>query len=299
MKEIAKPRGRPRKDATVSKAMTTYQEPAAPVSETDALISAITRASRDPKVDIDKMDWLLKTAQALKKEEARVSYNEAMARVQAALEPVRKDALNPQTHSKYATEVGLDAAIRPYYAAEGFALSFDTEEIPGRENTLLVICYVSRGAEQRRHTIPMPVDGLGPKGAPVMTRTHATGSGFSYGRRYLRGGIFNVLTADMAAHDDDGNAAGRYTRHTDPAHDPKTGEAKEPEEASATDVAVLRAIMRRADVAEDLVCETFGVDKLEDLNSDEVKIAVKKCNKKLDAMTGNTREPSSKEAASG
>ncbi|RPJ38500.1 MAG: hypothetical protein EHM35_04380 [Planctomycetaceae bacterium] len=55
----------------------------------------------------------------------------------------------------------------------------------------------------------MPCDGLGPKGTPVMTRTHATASAFSYGRRYLRCAIFNVITADMAKSDDDGNAAGR------------------------------------------------------------------------------------------
>lgn len=303
MTDTKKLRGRPRKDAAQEippGSLAHYQAPPAPVSETDALISAITRASRDPKVDIDKMDWLLKTAQALKKEEARVSYNEAMARVQAALEPVRKDALNPQTSSKYATEAGLDAAIRPYYVAEGFSLSFDTEEME-RENFIRVVCYVLRGGEQRRHTIPMPCDGLGPKGTPVMSRTHATGSAFSYGRRYLRGAVFNVLTQDMAAHDDDGNAAGRRyeQRRSTPAHDPRTGEVEEPAQASKTDIAVLRAIMKRADVEESLVCDTFGVDKLEDLTSEETKVAVKKCNKKLNMMTETMHEDLNKVAPNG
>jgi hypothetical protein len=190
----------------VSVATTRKRAKAVPVAinDTEALIDAITRASRDPKVDIAKMDWLLQTSLTLKDDQARVDYNDAMARVQAALEPVRKQASNPQTSSKYATDAKLDEAIREYYIAEGFTLSFDTEPMD-RENTLLVVCYVSRGRERRRHQIPMPCDGLGPKGAPVMTRTHATGSAFTYGKRYLRAGIFNVITADMV--DDDGNRA--------------------------------------------------------------------------------------------
>jgi hypothetical protein len=50
----------------------------------------------------------------------------------------------------------------------------------------------------------MPVDGKGARGGDVMTKTHAMGSGVSYGMRYLLRMIFN-LAID---YDDDGNAAG-------------------------------------------------------------------------------------------
>ncbi len=50
----------------------------------------------------------------------------------------------------------------------------------------------------------MPADGKGAKGGDVMTKTHAAGSAFSYGQRYLLKLIFNVAIGD----DDDGNAAG-------------------------------------------------------------------------------------------
>jgi hypothetical protein len=54
----------------------------------------------------------------------------------------------------------------------------------------------------------MPVDGKGARGGDVMTKTHAMGSGISYGMRYLLRMIFN-LAIDQ---DDDGNAAGGLIR---------------------------------------------------------------------------------------
>ena len=292
-------RGRPRKaDLKPSKQeLARYAAPPPALSDTQAMINAITAASRDPAVDIAKMDWLLKTRTTILEDEARVEYNSAMARVQAALEPVRRAALNPQTSSKYATEAALDEAIRPEYSREGFALEFDTEAIPDRDDRwVMVVCYCSRGRERRRHQIPMPCDGLGRKGAPVMTRTHATGSAFSYGRRYLRCGIFNVITADMAKHDDDGNRAGRYE---EPPHDARTGEIKEPEKATVAEIAVLRAIMKRAGVEESVVLNVFELDRLEDMTKTECAQAVKKCNKNLQQATDNMHASSNREAQSG
>ena len=73
---------------------------AAPVTETQALIYALAKASRDPKVDIVKMDWLLKTRMALLADEAEQAFNEAMTRAQAEMRPVARDANNPQTRSQ-------------------------------------------------------------------------------------------------------------------------------------------------------------------------------------------------------
>jgi hypothetical protein len=87
----------------------------------------------------------------------------------------------------------------------------------------------------RRYQIDMPIDTKGARGGDVMTRTHATGSAFSYGKRYLLIGMFNLAIGD----DDDGNAAGRrgpppIQRHTAPMRgygderiDEQTGEVLE------------------------------------------------------------------------
>jgi hypothetical protein len=54
----------------------------------------------------------------------------------------------------------------------------------------------------RRYQADMPADGKGAKGGDVMTKTHATGSGMSYGMRYLLKMIFNVAVGED---DTDGN----------------------------------------------------------------------------------------------
>ena len=260
-------------------------EASKPLTETQALIEAITKASRDPKVIIEKMQWLLDARSKLLAEEAEQDFNDAMGRVQAALEPVRRNAANPQTHSRYATYPALDAAVRPEYSREGFSLSYDTADHPD-PGKLNVLCYVTRGRHKRIYTIPMPIDGKGPKGGDVMSKTHATGSGFTYGKRYLLSGIFNIV---IHGDDDDGNKASGY------GYSKPVGLAKHPLEpdldavpervpASKTAVAALRAVMKRASVPEDLVTDTFGVNDLSELTEHEVQQGIKKCNLKLNKM---------------
>jgi len=176
----------------------------AELSDTAAIINAITKASRDPSVDIPKMQFLLDTRRALIAEEAEAEWRDAMASAQSEMLPINKDLANPQTRSRYASLAALDGAIRPIYSAHGFAVTFDTE--PHDEpNSLLVVAYVMRRHYSRRYQIPMPADGKGPRGNDVMSKTHATGSAVSYGRRYLLCMAFNLITAD-----DDGNRASGY-----------------------------------------------------------------------------------------
>lgn len=136
-----------------------------------------------------------------KREESE--FNAAMNRVQAALVRIGTDSDNPQTHSKYASYAAIDKAIRPVYAKEGFSLSFNTEESKYPEQ-VRIVCFVSHpGGHTRRYQVDMPADGKGAKGGDVMTKTHATGSAMTYGKRYLVNFIFNLAIGA----DDDGNGA--------------------------------------------------------------------------------------------
>lgn len=138
---------------------------------------------------------------------AEAAFNEAMHRAQQAMRRIGTDAMNPQTHSKYATYAKLDAVLRPIYTGQGFSLSFNTEPIENPD-TQRIVCYVShKDAElpvghTRTYRIDMPADGKGAKGNDVMTKTHATGAAASYGMRYLLKMIFNVAVGET---DDDGN----------------------------------------------------------------------------------------------
>ncbi len=177
-----------------------------------AFLAMIERAARDPSIDVDKLDRLL---QMRERENARVAeqaFNAALADAQTEMHPVAADSDNPQTRSRYASYAALDRAVRPIYTRHGFALSFNTADAPGPEQARIVCDVCHAGGHTRRYHIDMPVDGKGARGGDVMTKTHAMGSGVSYGMRYLLRMIFN-LAIDQ---DDDGNAAGgRRTGESD------------------------------------------------------------------------------------
>jgi hypothetical protein len=144
-----------------------------PASETAAVLQIIDRASRDPLVDIDKMKQLMEMRNRMKAEQAELEFDAAMSSAQEEMDPVRADANNPSTKSKYASLAALDAAIRPIYTKHGFAVTFDTADCP-KEGYERIVAKVSHpGGHRERPHIDMPADGKGAKGGDVMTKTHA------------------------------------------------------------------------------------------------------------------------------
>jgi hypothetical protein len=174
------------------------------VSESAAILQVIERMAVNPAVDVEKFERLMAMHERMKASAAKLEYDRAMSEAQREMAPIRADASNPQTKSKYASYFALDSAIRPYYTKHGFALSFDTA--PGAPAEMVrVVCKVSHvGGHREFPQLDMPADGKGAKGGDVMTRTHASGSAITYGRRYLLQMVFNLAVGG----DDDGNAAG-------------------------------------------------------------------------------------------
>ena len=174
-------------------------------SETAAIMHMIERAARDPAVDITKLQQLLELRTKIEEREAARQFDEAMADAQSEMRPIAADAPNKQTNSKYASYAALDRALRPIYSKHRFGVSFNTgKDAP--EGYVRVLAAVTHGAHTREYHIDMPADGKGAKGGDVMTKTHATGSAVTYGRRYLLTMIFNIAVGD-----DDGNSAGGET----------------------------------------------------------------------------------------
>lgn len=181
------------------------QEIVAPTSERAAIFQIIERAARDQTVDIDKMKQLMTMHQAMQSHKAELEFDDAMSAAQQAMQPVRADANNPQTRSKYASYAALDTAIRPIYTEFGFSVTFNTADGAPEGHVRVVAKVAHRSGHRERPHIDMPADGKGAKGGDVMTKTHAIGSAVQYGRRYLLGMIFNLAVSK----DDDGNAASR------------------------------------------------------------------------------------------
>lgn len=185
-------------------AKTTDQPPAEVQSISGGLLNVIERASRDPSVDIDKLERLLQMSERVQARDAEQAFNIAMNAAQAEMRPIAANASNPQTKSRYATFDKLDKALRPIYTAHGFSMSYDEGDSPKPEH-VRVLCYVAHNAgHTRTYHRDMPADGKGAKGGDVMTKTHAAGAAGSYGARYLLKGIWNVAVGEE---DNDGNGA--------------------------------------------------------------------------------------------
>lgn len=186
------------------------EQPTAQIVQADSasIMAVISRAASDPSTDVDKLERLMGMYERLESRKAEQAYNEAMSAAQAEIGVVGVNKKNSQTNSKYATYDALDRAVRPVYVRHGFSLSFDTAEGAPADHIRL-LCKVGHiGGFTRTHHVDMPADGKGARGGDVMTRTHAAGSAFSYGQRYLLKLIFNIATGE----DDDGNAAGGRDR---------------------------------------------------------------------------------------
>lgn len=170
----------------------------------------LERVLAQPDFPVEKLHELLSLQERVEAEQSRKAFLVDFALAEAEMEPIAKDARNPDTKSKYATYGALDAAMRPIYTKYGFGFTWNTgigDGSPIPPECVRVLGTLSHKLGHERHyQIDMPADGKGPKGGAVMSRTHATGSAFSYGRRYLQGGAFNIV---FAGDDDDGNRAGK------------------------------------------------------------------------------------------
>jgi hypothetical protein len=184
-----------------------------------SLLDVILRAGCDPAFDVEKFERLV----AIQREEqerqdaradraaelaAEAAFDAALSEVQGKMKHVAANQHNSQTRSNYADYAAFDRMLRPIYAPAGFSLSFDEEDSP-KPDHIRVVCWmthVAPGAKRshkRKYHADMPADGKGARGGDVMTKTHATGSAFTYGKRYVVGNIFNIAVSK----DDDGNAA--------------------------------------------------------------------------------------------
>jgi ERF superfamily len=190
--------------------------------------SVIERAAMDPNFDVDKLERLVAMQEASQQRNADQLFNEALSKAEAEMSTIATNANNPQTKSRYATFARLDGEIRPIYTSHGFGIQFNTEPM-GEPNMIRVVGMLSNGMIQRRFQVDMPIVTQGFRGQDMMTRTHATISAISYGKRSLEIMMFNLAIGD----DDDGNRAGGgggfyrpapAPRSMDELIDPQTGE---------------------------------------------------------------------------
>lgn len=182
------------------------QQVANPVAtnESTAMLTMIQRAATDPAFDADKMQKMMEMYERHTDRTAAAAFNAAMVRAQAQIGPVFRDKINTQTSSSYAALESIDKKISPVYTAYGFSLSFGTADSSLVGHIRTVCDCMHEGGHTKQYHIDLPIDSVGIKGSVNKTGVHASGSTFSYARRYLTMMIFNVV---MTNEDDDGQGA--------------------------------------------------------------------------------------------
>ena len=167
------------------------------------LLQVIAAAAADPRVDIDKMRALIEMERAIRKDQAEVEFNAAMARLQPKLPRVVKSrailAKDGKTaRSKYAALEDIDAVTRPLLDEEGFSVSYTTED--SDKGTITIATVRHRLGHSIESRAWMPFDK-----SEYRTDCQCQGSTMMYGRRYAFCNAFNIITIGV---DDDGQAAG-------------------------------------------------------------------------------------------
>ena len=148
------------------------------------------------KADLGKMEKFLELQERYDANQARKIFTAAFSNAQAKITAVLKTKLNPQTRSKYADLGDIIKAAQPIYTGEGFSIIFYEGETAVPENIRVCADVLHRAGHKETYHYDVPLDGMGLKGNPNMTKIHGKSSSVSYGRRYLMCMIWNIPTQD-------------------------------------------------------------------------------------------------------
>lgn len=181
-----------------------------------SLLPAVIAMAKDPDVNVEKLEALLRMQERLEGRQAEAEFNAAFARLSARLPRIKKTGVleypvdkNKPLGEKYkvanfAKWENIDREIRPLLNADGFALSFDTQQRPADGGGLIVTATLLHIAgHSRAASIPVPLDTSGGK-----NNLQGYGSTLSYGKRYAACAVLNIITEDE---DDDGKAGDQIT----------------------------------------------------------------------------------------
>lgn len=231
-----------------------------------AFLAMVERVALDPNASVERVRQMFDLYREVEADAARKLWVSAFAELGKSIESVVKDANNKQTSSNYASFDALDTALRPHLTKHGFNPTYATEPCDKPEHVTVVMYLMHTGGHERRYAIDMPCDGKGAKGGDVMTKTHAVGSAFSYGKRYLLGGATGI-----ASRDDDGNAAGGKPK----------GKTVLRSTVSDEQIETLRGRIANAGITEAEFLAVGGFSKIEDLPAIQFKAACDFLNQKI------------------
>ena len=167
--------------------------PSTGYSAASGLMAIIDAASRNPRVNVDKMERLLSMQMTIMAKQAEMAYGAAMGRLQNKLPRITKkgrikftDKNGEQRDTPYARYEDIDLIIRPLMFSEGFIMDFDTKW--GADGATIYCTISHEGGHTKTSEMRLPLDTSGSKNS-----LQAMGSTISYGQRYLVKMMLNLI----------------------------------------------------------------------------------------------------------
>ncbi len=224
-----------------NRAVVKTKKPPANITMETVLFEAVQRG-----MDADAMEKLVGLVERRENRVAENEFNEALAKAQSEMKPVLPNGFNQQTSSEYPKLEEVNTMAMPIATKNGFSISCTQgkTEIEGHLRIEGTLSHSS--GHSRDYYVDLPLDQTGIKGTVNKTLIHATGSTFTYGRRYLAIMIFNISILGV---DDDGQASGKI-------------EGK-PEESgnliTKNNVKKIEAMIGKDEALKQLVLDKFGI----------------------------------------
>lgn len=155
------------------------------------------------KVDVEALHRLLDFQERIEKRDAEREFILAFNRLQSQITPIGKNGKNAQGRP-YATFEDAMRSVQPLLTDNGFAVSFDEEEVTAQGVRFAMKLMHTRGYFQvTRRTFPMDVGATNRDGRPIRPAIQDAGSTSSYAKRYL---LFQALNLVATDEDTDGNS---------------------------------------------------------------------------------------------
>jgi hypothetical protein len=175
-----------------------------PGTETPSLMNFVALAVRDPSVNVEKLEALLRIQRDISADEARAQFNRAMMEMQPELPRIKKSKeveYKGKVAFKYATWESVDAGIRPILNRFGFCLSFNTTQRQGEGGGPVVTGELLHvGGHSKSASMALPLDSSGGK-----SNLQGYASSTSFGQRYVTKMLLNLV---FEGDDDDGVQGG-------------------------------------------------------------------------------------------
>ncbi|HET9320025.1 MAG TPA: ERF family protein [Bryobacteraceae bacterium] len=167
-----------------------------PAREEDPLLAMIAALTRDPSVQIEKMEKLLEMRERIQQQEAEKAFTEAMNRVQEKVPPIYKtrkiyEKNGGGVRSMYANLEDVDKLLRPLTLAEGFMLSYTTDPTSTDKLVKLQLVVKHYRGHKETYDLALPVED-----SKLRSDVQDVAAAVSFGRRILMCLAFNIVTLE-------------------------------------------------------------------------------------------------------